>query len=173
MWGPLSKTNHQIFCSSTITNSDLPLHISPCALAQFFEPSYKLFLAHNTLTASWAVKKTMKCPMLPKGFPPLNLTAHVEIAFLPLLLCHVFSVLQDYFLSIPAWKKKNIPPLCLAVWVTEKEKSAHHQQEFSPTSGTWTFISEAQHWVTALKQARWIDTKCLVTLGRGASVGSW
>lgn len=106
MWGPLSKTNHQIFCSSTITNSDLPLHISPCALAQFFEPSYKLFLAHNTLTASWAVKKTMKCPMLPKGFPPLNLTAHVEIAFLPLLLCHVFSVLQDYFLSIPAWKKK-------------------------------------------------------------------
>lgn len=53
-----------------------------------------------------------------------------------------------------------VPPYSPAAWVTEAEKSARCQQEFSPAAGTWTFRSRAWHWVTALKQSRLIQSAC-------------
>lgn len=163
MQGFLSRTNHRIFCSSPITNCDLTLHISLHALARarkFFGPYYKLFLTRNILTASWAVTEAMQCPMLPKGFPLPTLPHTLGLLFSPFFFATSSLCFAGLFSFYSSLEKNNIPPLSLAVWVTEKEKSAQCQQEFSPTAGTWTFSSGAQCWVTALKQARLIWSAC-------------
>lgn len=172
MWGSLSKTNHPKFRSSPITNTDFLLCISLCCCSHtqvLSRHPKSFFFACNNWIASWPRfsplwRKRMrsKCPVLPKGFPLLSLTAHTEIVFLRLLLCHILSVfcMIVSFFIFSAWKNPVSPPPPLAAWVTETEKSEQCQQEFSPTAGTWTFSGGAQRWVTALKQARLIQSAC-------------
>lgn len=104
-----------------------------------------LFLACNILIASparslsWQEKEKEESNEVPCAVQKISCPQPNSARwrrFLPLVLCLIFSAFCRIFFSLFLLSLEKPTPPSLAAWVTEAEKSAQCQQEFSPAAGT-------------------------------------